>query len=227
LALLSPGSIATSSAVNLVGVNATFDISGSGTDQTIKDLSGVAGSLVSLGGFALTVGTANSTTFAGVIADGGLSGGVSGSLIKVGTGTLTLTGNNTYSGGTTVNGGLINFNSANNFGTGAITLDGGGLQWAAGTTTDISSKLSQLAAGGGVFDTNGNNVTLASAIAGPGGLTKQGQGVLTLSANNTYAGGTAVTGGLINFTSASNFGSGQITLNGGGLQWATGSTADI
>ena len=65
LALLSPGSIAASSGVNLAGASASFDISGSGTGQTIKDLSGVAGSTVSLGSFGLTVGTANSTTFAG------------------------------------------------------------------------------------------------------------------------------------------------------------------
>ncbi len=227
LALLSPGSIATSSGVSLTGANAVLDISGSGTGQTIQDLSGVAGSRVSLGGFALTVGTANSTSFAGTIADGGLSGGTGGSLVKVGTGTLTLGGTNTYTGGTTINGGMINFNSANNFGTGAITLDGGGLQWAAGNTADISAQLAPLGAGGGTFDTNGNNVTLASTISGTGALTKQGLGTLSLAANNTYSGGTTVTGGLINFTSASNFGSGMITLSGGGLQWAAGSTADI
>ena len=73
--------------MNLVGAGASFDISGSGTGQTIKDLSGVAGSTVSLGSFGLTVGTANSTTFAGTIADGGLSGGAGGSLVKQGAGT--------------------------------------------------------------------------------------------------------------------------------------------
>ena len=226
LALFSPGSIATSSGVNLIGAGATFDISGSGTGRTIKDLSGAAGSTVALGGFALTVGTANSTTFAGTIADGGLSGGTGGSLVKVGTGTLTLTGANTYTGGTTINAGLINFNSANNFGTGAITLAGGGLQWAAGTTTDISSRL-VLGGTNATFDTNGNNVTFASALSGTGGITKAGTGILTLGATNTYAGGTTVTGGLINFSTAGNFGSGAITLNGGGLQWAAGSTTDI
>jgi outer membrane autotransporter protein len=226
LALLSPGSIAASSGVNLVGAGASFDISGSGTGQTIKDLAGVAGSTVALGSFALTVGSANSTSFAGVIADGGLSGGVGGSLIKTGTGTLTLTGANTYTGGTTINAGLINFSALANFGTGMITLNGGGLQWAAGTTTDISSRL-VLGAAGAIFDTNSNNVTFASPLSGSGGITKAGNGILTLGAANTYSGGTTVTGGLINFTSAGNFGSGQVTLNGGGLQWAAGNTLDI
>ena len=102
--------------------------------------------------------------------------------------------------------------AANNFGSGMVTLNGGGLQWATGTTTDISPRLMPLGAFGSTFDTNGNNVTLASTISGAGSLTKQGDGILTLTANNTYAGGTVVTGGLINFTSASNFGSGLITL---------------
>ena len=41
-----------------------------------------------------------------------------GTLSKAGMGTLILTGNNSYAGGTTITGGFINFNSANSFGTG-------------------------------------------------------------------------------------------------------------
>ena len=44
----------------------------------------------------------------------------------------------------TVSGGLINFNSVNNFGTDNITLDGGGLQWANENTTDISNILNMI-----------------------------------------------------------------------------------
>ena len=67
-------------------------------------------------------------------------------------------------------GGLVSFAAANNLGSGTITLDGGGLQWATGNTLDISSRLAPLGAGGGTFDTNGNNVTLASTISGAGAL---------------------------------------------------------
>ncbi|GHT89647.1 hypothetical protein FACS1894101_0560 [Betaproteobacteria bacterium] len=157
--------------------------------------------------------------------------GGSGALTKDGAGTLTLSGNNNYNGGTTVNAGLINFANAGNFGaTGKnITLNGGGLQWATGNTTDISGKLTDLGVNGGTFDTNGNNVTLASVISGNGRLTKDGAGTLTLSNTNTYNGGTSVNAGLINFANAGNFGATgkNITLNGGGLQWATGNTTDI
>ena len=120
-----------------------------------------------------------------------------GTLIKQGSGTLTLTGNNLYSGGTQIQGGLINFSSLNNFGTGQITLSGGGLQWATGTTTDISSRLAPLGAGGGTFDTNGNNVTLPRASPAAGGLAKQGQGTLNLTGTNTYTGGTTVLAGTL------------------------------
>ena len=47
--------------------------------------------------------------------------------------------------------------------------NGGGLQWATGTTTDISSRLADLGGGGGTLDTNGNSVTMATAIGGGGG----------------------------------------------------------
>ena len=117
-----------------------------------------------------------------------------GALTKPGLGTLTLTANNLYSGGTTVSGGLVNFTSANNFGSGNILLNGGGLQWAAGNSADISSKLAPLGAGGGIFDTNGNNVTFATGLTGTGGLAKQGLGTLNLTGNNTYSGGTTVLG---------------------------------
>ena len=62
----------------------------------------------------------------------------------------------------------------------------------AGTTTDISSRLAPLAASGGTFDTNGNNVTLATGLTGTGGLTKQARASLNLTGINTYTGPTAV-----------------------------------
>jgi len=64
-----------------------------------------------------------------------------GTLSKAGVGTLILTGNNSYAGGTTITGGFINFNSANSFGSGLITINGGGLQWATGNSADISAQL--------------------------------------------------------------------------------------
>jgi hypothetical protein len=63
---------------------------------------------VLLGASNLTVGSNNlSTTFSGVIQDGGQNGGTGGSLTKIGSGTLDLTGANTYTGNTNINGGVL------------------------------------------------------------------------------------------------------------------------
>ena len=88
-----------------------------------------------------------------------------GTLSKAGTGTLILAGSNSYSGGTTVTGGLINF-LAGGLGTGTITVNGAGLQWAAGNTSDISAQLAAIGSGGATFDTNGNNVSFATTLDG-------------------------------------------------------------
>jgi autotransporter-associated beta strand protein len=195
------------------------DISGVNAGVSVGSIEGAG--QVFLGSKALTLGNTNlNTTISGVIADGGASGGTGGSLVKVGTGTLTLSAANTYTAGTTVTGGLINFNSASNFGTGAITLNGGGLQWATGTTTDVSARLAPLGSGGGTFDTNGNNVTLASALSGVGGVTKIGAGTLTLSAVDTYSGATTVNTGtlVVNGSIASS----AVTVNSGATLAGTG-----
>jgi autotransporter-associated beta strand protein len=151
----------------------------------------------------------NALSLVGVIADGNGPG----ALTKIGSGTLALSAANTYSGGTTVIGGLINFNSASNFGSGTITLNGGGLQWASGTSTDISSRLAAFGAGGATFDTNGNSVTLASALLGTGGLTKIGPGTLTLSGASTYTGPTMVDAGAL-FVNGS-IANSAVTVNSG------------
>ena len=73
---------------------------------------------VFLGARNLTVGSNNlSTTFSGVIQDGGFVGGTGGSLTKIGTGTLSLTNDNTYTGGTTINNGVLAVGSLNSLGT--------------------------------------------------------------------------------------------------------------
>jgi fibronectin-binding autotransporter adhesin len=194
----------------------TLQIGNAGTSGSI------AGNITNNG--TLTFSRSDNVSFSGMVSG-------SGQVVKAGSGALTLTGNHTYTGPTTVSGGLINFNSASNFGAnkapGSITLNGGGLQWATGNTLDISPRLAALGANGATFDTNGNNVTLATALGGVGGLVKQGTGTLTLAGNNTFSGGATVAGGLINFSSNSSLGTAGISLNGGGLQWAPGNTTDI
>lgn len=174
-----------------------LDISGLTNDgMTLGSLSGAGD--VFLGANTLTLTGNDNATVSGIIASaGGIAGGTGGGLVKTNSGLLTLSGANTYTGGTTILAGLINFASLGSFGTGAITINGGGLQWASGNTADVSGRLSALGTNGAALDTNGNNVTLASAISGAGVLAKQGGGILTLTASSTYTGATNVSGGML------------------------------
>jgi outer membrane autotransporter protein len=79
-----------------------------------------------LGSKELTVGLNNlSTKVSGTIADGGSGGGTGGMLIKTGTGTLMLTGSNTYSGGTLIDLGTLIVSNAQALGRGSVIVNGG------------------------------------------------------------------------------------------------------
>ncbi len=108
--------------------NGTLDVSDRGRSLTIGSLEGDG--LVFLGNHSLSIGTnALSTIFSGVIQDGGISGETGGSLGKVGTGTLTLNGANTYTKGTTVTQGTLIVNNINGSATGPgpVRANGGTL----------------------------------------------------------------------------------------------------
>ena len=109
LAVTGTGSVAASSGVALTASGANFDISDTGSGATVRSLSGVAGSTVSLGNRTLTVNVpgGGSATFAGVLMDGGLSGLSGGSLAIAGPGTEILTGTNTYTGTTSISAGTL------------------------------------------------------------------------------------------------------------------------
>jgi fibronectin-binding autotransporter adhesin len=82
----------------------------------------------------------------------------------------------------------------------ALNFDGGILRATAGSsdfTSNFTSGEVTLQSNGGVFDTNGFNVTVNSVIGGGGALTKQGTGTLTLTAGNTYTGNTTVDAGTL------------------------------
>lgn len=97
------------------GGTARFIFNGTGLlDISLLSIGGTtAGSIegtggIDLGSKNLTVGGNNlSTTYFGIIQDGGFGGGIDGSLTKAGTGTLTLSGINTYTGSTNVDGGTL------------------------------------------------------------------------------------------------------------------------
>jgi autotransporter-associated beta strand protein len=151
--------------------------------------------VVRLGAKNLAVGGNNlSTTFSGVIQDGGVVASTGGSLTKTGTGTLTLTGINTYSGGTSFNSGILSISSDANLGnaSGGLTFNGGTLQLTGGAVNLASTRAITLNAGGGTFDIGGGATIFSQSFGGSGPVTFT-NGSAILSAANTYSGATTVT----------------------------------
>ncbi|MBY0501871.1 MAG: autotransporter-associated beta strand repeat-containing protein, partial [Alphaproteobacteria bacterium] len=93
------------STINLAVTGATYDLNGA--NQTIGGVEGITNTFVNLGSATLTVGGNNAaTTFSGTIQDTGLGG----SLIKTGSGNLTLTNPTSYTGTTTIAEGTLTLN---------------------------------------------------------------------------------------------------------------------
>ncbi len=120
-----------------------------------------------------------------------------GGLTRQGIGTLTLSGINTYAGGTTINsfGTLVIADNANlGAAAGELNLDGGTLR----TTANIAiNRETVLRVGGGIFDVSSDTLTQLGRIGGPGDLTKQGDGTLLLTGPNYYSGATRISRGTL------------------------------
>ena len=162
----------------------------------------VTGSLITnLVGYAINWGTFNGGLSVGaggtlLVAD---SIGGAGSLTKTGTGTLVLSGVNSYNGGTRLNGGVLTFNNDAALGTsGDITFGGGTLRYGSGITLDLSARIKN-STGAIAIDTTNLPVTFASVLddSNIGGLTKSGGGVLVLNAVNSFSGTTTISNGVL------------------------------
>jgi len=149
------------------------------------------------------------------------------SIVKSGTGTLSLLSNNIHTGGTTVSGGTLAFGPYAMGPSGLITLDGGALRWEGSNSLDLSSRLVINANKTVNFDTNGNNVNFASVIGSStnSSLVKSGAGTLTLNGANTYTGTTTINGGTLALASNGviNYVGGQISINNGSSLQINGS----
>ena len=194
-----------------VGTGATLDMGG--FNETIGSLAG-DGLLTNSGGSASVLsagGNNTSTTFSGNIQNGAHTV----ALTKDGSGTLVLSGNNTYSGGTTLDAGILDLGSSTAIGTsGSITFNGGTLQYSSANNTDYSGRFSAAADQAFNIDTNGRNVIFATALSGDT-LTKLGQGILTLTGANSYTGGTTINGGTLTVSGSGTLGAttGALALN--------------
>ncbi|MEY5190956.1 autotransporter-associated beta strand repeat-containing protein, partial [Salmonella enterica subsp. enterica serovar Corvallis] len=129
--------------------------------------------------------------------DNAISG--SGQVVKSGDKTLTLSGSNTYTGGTLISGGTLIATSVDALGTGDVT----------------DNAVLELNTGGDFI----NN------IGGTGRVEKSGDDTLTLSGSNSYTGGTLISGGTLVATNLEALGSGDVT-NNAVLELNTGGTFD-
>jgi|GEM_PF-836323 len=124
-----------------------------------------------------------------------------GALLQDGSGTLTLSGANTYAGGTTVAAGTLSVASDAALGAanGTFAFTGGTLAATSSFTAHRATTLS----GRGTFDTaSGVTLTWDGDISGDGTLNKLGLGTLQLGGNNTYSGVTNVNAGTLRLGSA-------------------------
>ena len=162
--------------------------------------------------------------------DGTYSGTVNGTGIvtKIGVGTLTLTGVNSYSGGTFFDQGAVAVGADTALGaaSGPLTFNGGTLKltdsFNLAPTRAITLNGPGLGlAGGGTIDSNGFQTIISQGITGAGGLTVTDSsgthsGVVVLTGADTYTGGTSISGGTLEVGDGGSSGSviGNITDNG-------------
>ncbi|EAM5214682.1 autotransporter-associated beta strand repeat-containing protein [Salmonella enterica] len=125
--------------------------------------------------------------------------GGTGSVVKSGDKTLTLSGANSYTGGTTISGGTLVATSVEALGSGDVTDN---------AVLELNT--------GGTFD---------NVISGSGQVVKSGDEMLTLSGANSYTGGTTISGGTLVATNVEALGSGDVTDNAT-LELNTGGTFD-
>nr|WP_269670611.1 autotransporter outer membrane beta-barrel domain-containing protein [Stenotrophomonas sp. SY1] len=120
----------------------------------------------------------------------------SSQLVKTDLGTLELTGSNSYGGGTSVNGGVLQVSDNSNLGAlaGALRFDTGTLRTIANMAT---ARVTTIDTNGGTLETaSGTTLIHAGVISGAGMLTKAGAGTLALTADSTI-GRTAILAGTL------------------------------
>lgn len=169
--------------------------------QIASDGYRIEGDEIALQGGSESIIRVGDSTTASAGMTGTINASLSGAstLVKTDFGTLVLSGNNTYSGGTDIRGGVLAVSSDANLGaaTGAISLNGGALastaSFASGRTVNLTQQ--------GEIDVAGNTeLTLSGSVTGSGELYKSGAGTLILTGANSYADTRVESGTLIGDT---------------------------
>ena len=147
-----------------------------------------------------------------------------GGVFKTDLGTLTLTGANSYTGGTSVNGGVLQVAGDGALGAagGGVTLDGGTLRLGGALT---SARGFTIGTDGGTLDTGANTATLSGTLGGAGAFTKIGSGTLTYSGTGTaFTGPTRIAAGTLALTGTLG---GPLSIANGATLTGTGRAASL
>ena len=223
--LLWGTSNAFSGAVTIDGAGAVLDL-GSGQSGAVGTV------IVDHGGSIVGAGSSLTSTAAFDLRSGTVSANLSGvnGLTKSTTGTVIVSGADTFTGATTISAGTLQLGASNALSsTSAVTL-------AAGATLDLngfSQSLASLAGSGSITggSAGGNALTVGSdntsttysgALSGAADLTKKGNGTLTLTGTNLYTGSTNLNAGTVIADSDARLGSGGALRFGGGTLQAAG-----
>ena len=185
---------------------------------TFNDNPGGSSAIVNISGTVTPASVTVSNAAVAYTFNGG--GSISGpaSLVMNGPGALTINNGNSYSGGTVLNGGLLNLGNSGALGSGALTIAGGTLDNTSGAAMTIGGNLAQnwngnftfagskpLNLGSGpvtlgatpTITVNASTLTAGGNISGSFGLTLAGAGTLTLAGPNTYTGDTTISQGVL------------------------------
>ena len=169
----------------------------------------------------VNVDNSSNLTIASAIVDN--SNSTTSSLNKIGDGPLTLAGNNTYTGPTSIDSGNLTVSGQLSDST-AVSVASGAYYRAESTDT-----IGSLAGAGNVIISNGkvlspgannSDTTFSGIISGAGALTKVGSGSLTLSGTNTYTGSTQINAGNLILSGSI---TSETTVNPGGTLLGNGS----
>ena len=164
------------------------------------------------------------TTIGGSIGDGAWGGSLAVAVDSSGAGITTLSGSNTYSGGTTLTAGNLALGNSSGLGSGPLTVNGGQLDLGG-----LSTMIKVLNGSGGTLTNSGASDTLTLNSGSYGGSInngsgtiaplKAGTGLLAMSGSSNYTGGTTISGGTLSITGDTALGS-----TAGGLIFSGAST---
>jgi autotransporter-associated beta strand protein len=192
-----------------------FNISTNNLLYSTQIASNISGGPVSAG--SLVNNGTGSCTMSGVISDGASGGHLS--LTQNGSGTLTLTNANTFSGGTTINSGKLIIGNSSSLGTGSLIINGGtfdlnGNQPLFTSFSGSGGTITSSVANGTLRLNLGSSITYPGSIVNSASLTLLG-GNLTLSGSNTYSGTTTINAGTLTGGASNAFGTSSLVMSGG------------